>query len=327
MILGSYKLNIVSFGAVAPVDVSQYVGNLTWSDTDDSLGMELSFDIAGIKLNVGDRFQLINGSTDIMRGVLTDESFGVNKVYSYTGFDLGFFLNKNEVIRQFNGVYAHDAIKQLLNSVGIPTGSVASMPVRITQIYKDKVVSDVIKDILDQVRKVTGRKYRIECQHGIVEIKPLVELKVNAYSSLSGGVQFLVQELAGGFSATNSMQDMKNSIIVSSNKEDNVAVRARQADNANIMRYGLLQQVELLDDEEKTSPGQIARTLLAELNKIKKIRNVELLGSDLVRSGRILTFDYPELDFKGDFKVSSCKHTLSGGVHKMSLGLDDYDGQ
>lgn len=308
-------------------DLTKYAGEIEWGDNTDSISSEFSFKLADKKINVGDRFQLKNNNVDVLWGKITDENYtGSSKIFSYSGFDYGFYLNKNEVIKQFNGVSATQAIQQLLSSVNIAYGYIADMPVKITQIYKDKVVSDIIKDIFDQVYKKTGKKYRIEVPFGIVNIVENKPIEITAFYQLSSDtVKFEIQKSISNFSASNSIQEMKNSIIVTSNDEKNNKIIGTAKDQTTINKYGLMQQVETVDKDDPLK-NQVARTLLKELNKVTKTRSLELLGSDQVKSGRILEFNYPEIDFVGNFLIKSVKHRIPANQHKVSLDLEAYYG-
>ena len=315
--MNDYKLYINK------VDLTKYSGDIEWGDNTDSISSEFSFKLANKNVNVGDIFQLINNNNEVIRGVITDEGYNQNlTIFSYQGFDYGFYLNKNEVIIQFNGIPASQAIQQLLSSVGIPYGSIVDIPIKITQIYKDKVVSDILKDIFDQAYKKTGKKYRFDTSLGRVDIFENKILEINAYYQLSNDtVKFAIQKSLSNFSASNSIQEMKNSIIVTSNDEKSNKIIGIAKDQVNINRFGLLQQVEVIDKNDPLK-NQIARTLLKELNKIAKTRSLELLGADEVKSGRILKFNYPELDFVGNYEIKSCKHRIPANHHKVSLQVE-----
>ena len=73
-------------------------------------------------------------------------------------------------------------------------------------------------------------------------------------------------------------------------------------------------------------PSQIAKTLLSDLNKVKKSFNVTLFGNDIVRSGRILVFNQPLIDLVGRYLVKNCSHSYNGKTHLMQLDLEENDG-
>jgi hypothetical protein len=304
-------------------NVSNFVGNLEWSDDLDTLATEFNF--KSIKpYNVGDKFRLTNNGNEVIRGILTDSERDMNNIFSLKAYDYGWFLNKNEVLIQFNGVSADTAIKQLLNKFQLPTGNIPYMSTIIKKIYKDVILSDVIKDILEQVYKKNGIKYKISCENGKVNIIQNRKDVITAYYQLSSNTdKFDITKALGNFTTSSSIQEMKNKIVIVDNSENSTRIKQQSQDTVNIAKFGLLQQVETADND-KNNPSEQAKTsntLLKELNKIAQTCSVELFGSDEIKSGKLLKFNYPELDFTGNYEIKSSKHTLSDNLHKVSLDL------
>ena len=293
-------------------------GGLMWSDDDDGLSTQIQFSTLE-RLGVGNQFRLLNENEELFRGILTDESYDKYKVYQYTGADLGFYLNKNKVIIQFNGVLAKLAITQLLTKYNIPVGNIPDMPVIIKNIYKNVVLSDILNDILDNCKRKTGKTYKIKVNNGAVNIVQFREIDVTAIYDNSG-YQIGITDAVSDFQATNSMQDMKNCVkVVSSGGK----VLAQAKDNNNIAVFGLLVHIEEPDNDKNASNYSIANNLLNQLNKIAKTKSVEMLGTDDVMSGVVLNFDYPELDFSAKYYVKHCEHNIIGNLHKIKCDFKE----
>lgn len=305
-------------------DVSNFAGGLEWSDDLDTLATEFNFKSIK-KFNVGDKFRLLNKDKEVIRGIITDDSRDMNNIFSFKCFDYGFYLNKNEVLIQFNGVSADIAIKQLLSKFQLPIGNIPFLSVKIKKNYKDVILSDVLKDILDQVYKKTGIKYKISCDFGKVNISETRKEIITAYYQLSSNTdKFDITRALGSFTSSNSIQEMKNKIVIVDNSENSARIKQQSADGINIAKFGLLQQVETADNDKNNPAEQIktAATLLKELNKIAQTCSVEVFGTDDIKSGKILKFNYPELNFVGNYEIKSAKHTLSENLHKVSLDLN-----
>ena len=177
---------------------------------------------------------------------------------------------------------------------------------------------------MDQARKKTGSRYKFGIRGDKVYVERYKDLYLNV-TAFNGGVEFNITDVVGGSSATNSIQEMKNSILISSGSDDAVKISAKSSDDVNIAKFGLLQQVEVSDESSYSKNKQVADNLLKELNKIAKTRSIECFGNYKVSSGCILKFNYPELDFVGDFLVKSDRHKVSNGVYKMSLELESFN--
>ena len=318
--MNNYKLFINSAESI------KYFSEIEWSDNIDSIGAEFSFKSLK-KLNIGDKFLLTNNGSEVIRGIITDESYNKNLNYSYSGFDYGFYLNKNEVVIQFNKMPVSSCIQQLCNKINIPCGNIANLSTSITKIYKDAVVYDIIKDLLDMDFKRTGFKHRIEINQNKVDILDYNSLFITANYQLTAlSAPFNVQKAISSVTFTNSIQDMKNSVIVVDNKENSGRIKSQSMDSGNISKYGLLQQVETANDD-KGQQAVIASNILKDADKIQNRVSVEMLGADNIKAARVLNFNYPKLSFVGNYQVKTSRHGLiNQNNHKVSLELELYTG-
>ena len=83
----------------------------------------------------------------------------------YSGYDFAWYLNKSETIYQAKKVSAEKAIR-LCKRFDVPIGELPNMPTTISKLYKDMVVSDILKDILKKVKNETGPGYLWKCEKG-----------------------------------------------------------------------------------------------------------------------------------------------------------------
>lgn len=299
-------------------NITKYVGDLSWASDSDTLGVQLNFSVAYSDVNnfpkklieIGDIVALKVNGKSIFVGVVLEVDINGRDPRGVTCMDFGFYLNKNDAIIQFNNVVAHTAIKRLLNKFGIAY-SIDVMPVNITKIYKGEKVSDIIKDILEIVATKTGVKYRMEMRNNVLFIVKQRDLVVTA------NTKYIINP-----KRKLSIQDMKNSIHVVSDNEDVVKVSALAEDKNSIKKYGRLQMVHQVNDEEIAAAKHTANQLLKEYNKIFEENSVELIGNNNVRAGRILKIVEPITGMNGNYLIKNATHTVSGGVHMMSLNLE-----
>lgn len=299
-------------------NITKYVGDLSWTSDNDTLGVQLNFSVAFSDVNnfpknlveIGDIVALKVDGKSIFVGVVLEVDIAGRDPRGVTCMDFGFYLNKNDAIIQFNNVVAHTAIKRLLNKFGIAY-SIDVMPVNITKIYKGEKVSDIIKDIFEIVETKTGVKYRMEMRNDVLVIMKQRDLVVTA------NTKYIINP-----KRKLSIQDMKNSIHVVSDAENVVKVSALAEDRNSIKKYGRLQMVHQVSDEEIASAKHTANQLLKQYNKIFEENSVELIGNNNVRAGRILKIVEPITGMNGNYLIKNVTHTVSGGVHMMSLNLE-----
>lgn len=304
-------------------DVSIRCGNIRRSDDVDGLGEQLSFDMAfnpndkffsKFEPVVGDKITFTNDGFTFA-GIITDESRSGIYHRTYTAYDYGWYLNKNEVIAQFKKMPADAAIKKLCGDFNVQC-NVCAMPTKISKIYNGDILSDVIKDIIKQTESDQAKSYRMEMRNNVLTIEPYKDLVVKASFKLSSNIAPIdPMTVPGDVNITKSIADMANSIKVTSGGEKDAGVVAEKLDSASVAKYGLLQHVEKLDNADKSQAGNVAKNKLTELNKIKETVRITFLGDDKVRSGRIVVYD------KKGYLVKSAAHDYSP-VHTMALELE-----
>lgn len=299
-------------------------GSPSWNDDIDTFGIPFTFK-SREKIKTGAKFFLFNEANEILRGIITDRENDKNKIYDYTAFDFGFYLNKNEVVIQFNGCTISEAIRQLLNKIGIEIGGIVDIPACVKKIYKKVLVSDILKELLEMATKKTGIDYILKFRYGKLCIEKFKKIEIFPTYELANGIKIDITKAVGNFSAKESIQDLKNKIVITDNKENKVYILADSEDGASISKYGVLQVVETPDEDDKTPKSVIAQNMLNKLNKVTESRNIEILGSDLIEKGVILSFNYPDLDFVGQHLVTASNHLIENGIHKINAEVEVYN--
>lgn len=299
--------------------IIEIAGNLSWSSNSDTLGQHLSFempfDVDGKLLpkrfiKIGDKVTLKYKSKVVFFGIVISEERAGRSPVQYDCFDLAFYLNKSSLTVQYNNKPADDCIKELCQKFNIKC-NVTSIPTKVKKIYKEETVSDILADILTIATKQSGKKYRFEMRGDTLTVFVWrdVHVKVNA-------------EWISEAQLSRSMEEMKNSIEIVLGDEKKVKVVANSKDNNSVKKYGLLHHSEEIDDKEKSKAKKVADNLLKELNRIQEEASVSLLGNYEARAGRLITINEPITGLTGDYLIVDAQHTLSNGIHLMSLSLE-----
>lgn len=308
-------------------NITPLIGVISRRSNKDELGEEITFDVTFNDVaffpknpcDLGDIIILKNSNKEITRAIIADEGKSGRNPVSYTAFDYSFYLNKSSSFYQFKKMRADQCIRKILNDFNIPIGNLARINLSIDKIYMDETPSDIIKDILDQVRRKLGIKFLMEMRQG--------KFFIDRQGSLTIKANFRHYPVPGKYDATlaisnpsktRSIVDMKNSIQIVGNDDKLLLTRN---DNAMINKYGRLQQVVKLDQDEKRSAAQVAQNELKQLSKIVEETSVELLGDDNVRAGRLIEINEPITGLKGKYLINDVTHNMSNNVHTMNLSL------
>lgn len=314
-------------------DLTDYVGNISWRDSIDTLGAELTFDLAVnrfdkklsflYEVTLGDSVQLINEKGEnLLQCIIVSESPN-GKATSFTAYDMAWYLNKSTVIKQFKKMVGNDCVKSLCKEVGIKV-EVNGLDNKIDKIYKDKSISDVIWDIIEQCSQHSSKRFFIEMDKGILKVGPFKKIKVNGQYEMYKGNFIDVAQNIGNVSMSKSIIDMKNSILVVTENKKAVRTVGMDQDKESIKKYGKLQQVVILDEKEYKKANLIAKNELKKLNKITENFSVDILGDDKIKSGRVIDINLPLFNLNGEFFIKESNHSIKNGIHRVSLSLEVY---
>ena len=211
-------------------DITTFVGNISWSDSVDTLGSQLDFSTGYSSEKYFPKFDIECGDivvmteeSEIFRGIIVTTDFSSYSEKSYTAFDFLWYFNKSKVIKQFNGVNAGDAIGQLCSEFSIQVGSIAPMRCLINHIYYENTVSEIIDDILEQEFNETGKTYIKEIDKGSFYIFEKYSKTVQGFFRPASNIAPFDVTLAPAMpSRSFSIEDMKNSILIISGEENSV---------------------------------------------------------------------------------------------------------
>lgn len=306
-------------------NITPLVGDIQWRSNINELGEQLDFNIAFNDdryfpinpVDIGNIISLRN-EDEIFRGIVVSEQRNGRGAISYTCFDYAFYLNKSSGIYQFNKVSAKKAIETILDDFEVPIGNITGIPTIINKIFNERLISDIIKEIITIAEDEQGIKYRMEMRQGKLYIVKQEDMVIKATFKLADNIQpYDISSSISNSSRKRTIENMKNSIkLVFDNK-----VIAEEKKNNLIDKYGLLQEVKTVDKKDKAQAKNIAKKKLNELAKVFEDNSLEMIGNDKVRAGRIIEIEEPITGMKGQYLVKSVNHTLKNAIHRMQLSL------
>lgn len=305
-------------------EIIPHVSGVEWSDDLSNAADTISFS-TDEQIEPGAVFALLYGENTVLTGIITEYTQNEPNRFIYGGYDFGFYLNKNSIIKQFNGITITDAIKRLCSDFSIPTGSVASLSSTVRKIYKGETISDVFNELLELNTAKTGEDcYYYTCYDGTFNLK---KYELNEELTGYSGEAFTIDstKTIASPSVSVSMEDLKNKVIITDNKSDTVSKLVTVSDSSSISKYGLLQHIEKVDPEKENNLTTIAKTKLAELNKLKTTIDLTMLGDYRMRKGVIMPIECERLQLDGDYLIKSSKHSIDSMKETVTVSLELYD--
>lgn len=319
----TFKLWVVKDDTMT--NITPIVGNIQWSSNVDTLGQQLDFSASANDdrffprnpIEVGDMVVFQN-QNEIFRGIIVTEGRNGRFERQYTCFDPAFYLNKSKDVFQFNGEKANKAIEKMLKAYEVPIGQIVSIPVEIDKVFTN-TISENMKEILEIAQKQTGIKYRMEMRAGQLYIEKQTDLVVTgAFELVTNMDDIDIQASISNPSRTLSIEEMRNRIKIV--KDDKVITTVENG--SLIDQFGLLTEVLSIDEKELPKAKSIAKNLLSELGKVFEECSLTMLGDERIRAGRILKIEEPNTGMSGQYLIKSAAHTLTKGIHTMSLNLE-----
>lgn len=314
-------------------DISDIIGNLMWRDTVDTLGVEVDFELPINRydkkfeflydITLGDPIQILNAKGEVLVQAIIVTETPNGKITSFTAYDMAWYLNKSTVIKQFKKMIGNDCVKSLCKEIGIDV-EVSGLDTKIDKIYKDKAVSEVIKDIIEQCSQFNSKKFFIEFDKNKLIVSPYKKIKVFGTFEMQKDKFININENIGGVSLSKSIVDMKNSVLVVTENKGAIRTIGEEQDSKSIEKYGKLQEVVTLDEKEFSKANLVAKNELKKLNRITEDFSIDVLGDDNVKSGRVIDIDLPLFNLKGEYLIKESNHTISNHIHKISLKLEVY---
>ena len=302
------------------VDISSYAGGLSWQNTIDELATKMSFYVAKSSTKYVDTYTPQIGSiinffinVEIFRGIVIDVDDGSETVNKYTVCDFGWYLNKTKETYQFNNMPAYKAIKKVCEDFNIPIDTLPELNTEIRQIYVDKVVSDIISNILE----LCGGGYNFDMTPQGLRIYKYGDIYAYPEFRITPNTPLIYSpSLRGGASHSVSIDEMKNSIKVITEADNVYTVQTVLKDTDSIYKFGVLQEVVKIDPE-KENAQMVAQSKLAELNKQSETFSFEMIEAvdSYTRAGMAMDID----DVR--YLIEGTSHSITNGIHHVKVNL------
>lgn len=264
---------------------------------------------------VGDIVRMVT-NTEIFRGVITKVDDGDENSNKYTVVDLGWYLNKTSQTYQFKNIFVSDAIREICDDLSISIAMLPELNVNINQIYFDKTISDILTDILDRCYGDYNYDFVPEGLR-IYRIGDLIAYP--EFRVASNVAQAYSPEYKGSVSHSTSIEEMKNSIKITSEK-DNVYTELMVLQNRELIdKYGFLQKIVKIDPEKENADA-VAKRELNENSRESETYSFEIVEKydSYTRAGEIIAVD----DTK--YVIESTDHSFKDGWHYDKLELRKF---
>lgn len=323
----SYEIYSVKKDSFERIEKIEHIESINWADDVDNVFV--SFDFTTSKKNdVGSWIELYekDDKKTVFYGTITKNNQTSRFLYTYSGYDKGFYLEKNKITKQYRNSTISNAIIEACKEINIECGQIPDIDIRYTNIFKNEIVSNILLELLKTAKeKGLSTDYYFDCKNG----------KLNLYNyilndSLKGYVANIYKlnsfDTINSFNITSSIEEMKNKILVipsvTKNKQTNINQQYLTPDNENTEKYGMLQEIIEVDADKKINCKQVAEDTLKEKNKITDTLTLTALGDYNMAKGTITQIKNDKLGINDYYLIKSSSHSIVGKKETVSICVE-----
>lgn len=325
-----FKLILVKNDAKKSYDLTPVTTSISW-DSNLSIASVMEFNTAWSDyklypknpIELGDLIIISVDDTEVNRGIVVKSKKSDANNISYVVYDYGWYLGKSKSVYQFNNVSATQAITKILTDFGIPMGNITDMPNLINAIFVQKTPAEIINEIIKAYEHQYGFRVYSEFRQGKLYIEKMIDAVVIGQFRLAKNLTYSnVLDAPVGAEKTQSIEEMRNRIKIILSSDDNYETVALSEDTINISKYGLIEEVFKIEEEDVAKARQVAKILLNRLNKVHETDKIQLMGDVSFKAGRLFDVVETTTGINGQFMITQAKHMIdAGGYHTMDLTL------
>ena len=302
-------------------DLSSAVTELSWSSSRGQIAGQLSVQIKEAPpLQAAGFLMLFSGdqlkeAQQIFHGPLVrldrDDRTGD---LSATAYELGWYLQKNEVSRIKLDGDAGTELARVIKAAGV---NISCPPFGF--MTKERIAPQsytaLFTSLTEQAYEKTGARYFVQYQRDKLTVlregaNPIVPLfKASLLSTSSTG---------------ESIEDVYTVVTAERYQDDKVASSATKANESLVKQIGRMQKV--IDAGEDKNVAALAAKQLAELSKIPLTRSISVRHEDeqaaRLRAGWLIKIMEKNNQTITDWIVTSCNAHWKGGQYTMDLQLE-----
>lgn len=293
------------------IDVSNFIGTVTWSGDVTQMARKLAFtylytdlstDIEVVEINIGNRILAYDDSGDlIFDGIVITEEFEETDIKkSITAADYAFYL-KNKVYGEFKGNPAQ-VVRKVLSMFDIPAGEILETAGDINILAAgDKTIYQII----EEAYSAEADGVYIKMIGTTLNIEKIGTICVGTYT----GDDFVTSA-----KYKSSIENMVNTVAII----DGNSRLVNRTSNEDDLIYGVIQEVYKHDDEKKNALDEARKLMKA----VENSGSITINGDYSVTAGTSIIVEKVNSRIQGLFKITSDSHSITNGQHTTTITLD-----
>ena len=298
-------------------DITDVLTYWTWSGDKATICRQLAGEIAFIEGSnlpvpeVGDLVTMIDGTEKLFVGVVLQRGLGSDdSTMSFTSYDYGFYLQRNDGTYKFTGASPEAMTRLACKDKGIPVSSVPYTGLSLRRKFAGVKLNQIITTAWTLASEKNGKRYAIRyTPNGL-----LVKERTVSSSSL---VLKAYSNLMDAYTKEDATQ-LTNSVAI---YDSNGNLLRRMGDSAAQKLYGIMEQ-HLTQAEGKAADTDAAAKKALDDGKFQRTVTVNVLGDSRLLTGETVVVRESKTGLQGVFWIDADIHTWKNKNYYTKLTLN-----
>lgn len=316
MINPVYSVKIISSSNGTIYNVTQALTDLSVGHNENEFAQRATINIANTKvgnkyydslLAVKDEVYIYcntgSGDKEVFRGIVWEKNYdeSVSSMdIKVTAYDKLIYLQKSEDNLYFaKGKSTKSILSSIASKWGVSLNYKYSSITHGKLVFRGRNLADIIIEILDEVKKKTGKKYVIRCEKGSMIIEPFgtnttiydIKQKQNAIKT----------------SYSSTMDEMVTKVLIIGSEDKSGQSSNLATVKGNTSKYGTLQRVISKNDDDKLSEvKKEAQEIINEFGKPKAKPYISAISNPYILKGHTVNVKAGNLNNK--YNVLGVEH-------------------
>lgn len=267
-------------------------------------------------IDIGDVIVVKHQTQEIFSGIVLS---GNTTALSFKAIDYTFYFAQNKEIYQFENVESSIVVQKIIESLGGKIGEIEATNTMVDTFYFNKTLGDIIKEIINNIKGLENQDFRFFYKNGTFNFKRSEKNKYlrkeytpkDHLKSILNDYTFNALTYIEEPSKNRSMEKLRNSIKVYKNKGNEYTQLGEAKDNDSIKKYGIIQDIISVKENEINTAKARAGNILKDKNKITEKISVKIpVLSEFLYPGELLKLKYTDYDIDGVYEVESISYTI-----------------
>lgn len=272
--------------------------------------LEITFLKSKIKVELGDKIEFFYNGDLLFKGMVYRFDTSTSEVEeSFTAFDEGIRLNKNNFVKNFYQQSPSEITNMILSEIKVPVGKLPVDAVKCDFPAWNRSAYEIILMAYKIQNNKDNKVYSIVDNLGKIEVVEQGTICQNVTLSTATNI------ISANYSR--SIEEMVNKVVMYEMKEDKPTILGVKENAEDITKYGIFQAAQ---EQDKTNASYLQ--VQSMLKGVEETASIQCLGNAELESGYSVPIKISNISkINGIFLIESDSHVWEGSNYICDLEL------